>query len=50
VIPLIRMFTSAWLMLQVHLDAVLMTLALVIAGGVLYFVAQRKQSRPRVEA
>jgi amino acid transporter len=50
VVPLIGVLTSGWLMLQVHLDAVLMTLAFVVAGGVLYFVAQGKESRPRVEA
>jgi hypothetical protein len=49
-VPLLGVLASGWLLLQVNLDAVLLTLAFVIAGSALYLMAHRKRSRLREQA
>jgi hypothetical protein len=49
-VPLAGVLTSGWLSLQVDLDAILLSLAFVIAGSALYLIAYRKQSTLRAEA
>jgi hypothetical protein len=48
-VPVLGVLTSGWLLQQVDLEAVLLTIALVAAGGALYLAARRQHAGPRAE-